>query len=55
MHEELSYEDRIATLNDEFRTSGIGGQVYVTAGVQEKGARFVERALEAGRTYHSPF
>jgi hypothetical protein len=40
---------RIATLNDAFRTTFIGGSVCVTAGLHELGSEFVKAALLAVR------
>ena len=36
----------VRALNDAFRTSGQGGRIVATRGVQEKGAGFVAQALE---------
>ena len=38
---------RIAKLNDRLRTTGRGGVVMITAGIQAQGAEFVTRVLRA--------
>jgi hypothetical protein len=42
---------RIAELNDELRTTGKGGTILVTAGVQGRGGSFLAEALTAMRTF----
>jgi hypothetical protein len=42
---------RIATLNDSFRTTFVGGSVFVSAGIQALGPEFVADALAAVRTF----
>lgn len=41
----------IATLNDRFRETFVGGSVLMTAGVQELGPEFVAAALGAVRAF----
>ena len=42
---------RIAELNDQFRLSGVGGQVVATAGVDERGGHFVTAAVADVRAH----
>lgn len=42
---------RIAALNDQFRRTGRGGQVFITRGVDALGMRFVQQALAAVRDF----
>ena len=42
---------RIAGLNDQFRMSGVGGQVVATAGVNARGGPFVTAAVAAVRAH----
>ena len=41
----------MATLNDQFRRSGVGGQVFLTRGVVALGERFVNAALGVVRRF----
>jgi len=43
--------ERIATLNDSFRTTFVGGNIFVSAGVQGLGPEFVAAALAAVRVF----
>jgi hypothetical protein len=43
--------ERIRDLNDELRTTGIGGKTYLTRGMWAKGADFVAHAVSAVRTF----
>ncbi len=45
--------EKIARLNDQFRRTGIGGRIMITAGVNEKGVAFVSAAVSAVREYDS--
>jgi len=40
-----------AALNDEFRKSFVGGEVYITAGLNELGPEFVIQAIEAVKLF----
>ena len=42
----------IAQLNDQFRTTFIGGSVLITDGVQSHGPDFVREALSAVRSFN---
>ena len=42
---------RIAELNDRLRTSGQGGMVVITNGVQARGEEFVQAAVAAVRAF----
>ena len=55
MNTTLSSErsQKIAALNDQFRTTGVGGLVLVTAGVQALGSDGVAEALEVVRSFDS--
>ena len=44
---------RIATLNDELRTRGVGGQMLVTAGIQAMGPDFVAAAVARLRAFEA--
>lgn len=41
----------IATLNDEFRKSFVGGEVYITAGLNELGPEFVFHVVGAVKQF----
>jgi len=41
----------IAALNDEFRKSFIGGEVYITVGLNELGSEFVVQAVDAVKQF----
>jgi hypothetical protein len=36
---------RIRELNDQLRTTGIGGRIFITRGVAERGRGFLQRAI----------
>lgn len=42
---------RIAEINDRFRTSFIGGRVFITEGVRALGSDFESAAVEAVQTF----
>lgn len=44
---------RIRALNDQLRVNGTGGQVMATAGVNGRGAAFVQAAATAVRAFNS--
>ena len=41
----------IASLNDGFRTSFVGGSIFTTAGIQALGSEFVAEALSGVRSF----
>lgn len=41
----------IAALNDEFRKSFVGGEVYITAGLNELGPEFVFHVVDAVKQF----
>ena len=43
--------ERIRDLNDELRTTGIGGKTYLTRGLWAKGSDFVANAAAAVRAF----
>ena len=43
--------ERIRDLNDELRTTGIGGKTYLTRGLIAKGADFIAKATAAVRAF----
>ena len=43
--------ERIRDLNDELRTTGIGGKMYLTRGMWAKGSDFVAHAVAAVRAF----
>ena len=43
--------ERIRDLNDELRTTGIGGKTYLTRGMSAKGSDFVANACAAVRAF----
>jgi hypothetical protein len=43
--------ERIRDLNDELRTTGIGGKTYLTRGLIEKGADFIAKVTAAVRSF----
>ena len=43
--------ERIRDLNDELRTTGIGGTTYLTRGMWAKGSDFVAHAVSAVRAF----
>ena len=43
--------ERIRDLNDELRTTGIGGKTYLTRGMWAKGSDFVAHAVAAVRAF----
>src|SRR5271165_4513231 len=45
--------ERIRDLNDELRTTGIGGKTYLTRGLIEKGADFIAKATAAVRAFNA--
>jgi Protein of unknown function (DUF3768) len=42
---------RIAELNDQFRTTTLGGTIFVTAGVRRRGSRFASACIAAAVCY----
>lgn len=44
---------RIRDLNDRFRTTFIGGEVFITAGVRACGQTFQSRAVELVQTFEA--
>ncbi len=51
--EQQKQATQIATLNDTLRTTGLGGQLFVTATLKSKGDAFVEKAFEKMRAFSS--
>lgn len=47
----MSDRDKIRELNDQFRTSFVGGEILVTSGVQALGAHAVQVILAAVRKF----
>ena len=47
----MSDTDKIRELNDQFRTSFVGGEILVTSGVQALGAQAVQVILAAVRKF----
>ena len=43
--------ERIRALNDELRRNGIGGKIYMTRGIIDKGADFMAKASAAVRDF----
>ena len=43
--------ERIRDLNDELRTTGIGGETFLTRGLLSKGADFIGKACAAVRAF----
>jgi hypothetical protein len=43
--------ERIRDLNDELRTTGFGGKIYLTRGMWAKGSDFVAYAVSAVRAF----
>lgn len=41
----------IALLNDALRTTGKGGRIMITCGIQAKGADFIQAVVDAVRSY----
>jgi hypothetical protein len=49
----MSNTDKIRALNDAFRTTGEGGRIVMTRGVQAQGADTVREILKLIRSYNS--
>ena len=45
--------ERIRTLNDELRTTGIGGKMFLTRGMWAMGSDFVAHAVAAVRAFNA--
>ena len=45
--------ERIRDLNDELRTTGIGGKTYLTRGMWAQGSDFVAHAVSAVRAFNA--
>ncbi len=46
-------KSNIAALNDEFRKSFVGGEIYITAGLNELGPEFVVQAADAVKQFNT--